>query len=213
MSDLNSVIREQTATEQIAAIKAGELDARELFEAYRSRAAADTYNAFTWVADEAPAELPAADTPLAGLPVAVKDLFSTEGVPTQAGSKLLEGYRPPYTSTAVAKLEAAGATMHGKTNQDEFAMGSSNENSASAPARTRGIPSASRWILRWQRRRRRRRPCAVGARHRHRRVDPPARRDVRARRTQAHLRRRQPLRDDRVRIIARSGWPHHALGR
>ncbi len=51
-------------------------------------------------------------------------------MPTQSGSKLLEGYRPPYTSTAVAKLEAAGASMHGKTNQDEFAMGSSNENSA-----------------------------------------------------------------------------------
>ncbi|MBO9533466.1 MAG: Asp-tRNA(Asn)/Glu-tRNA(Gln) amidotransferase subunit GatA [Solirubrobacteraceae bacterium] len=133
MSDLTSIIREQSATEQIAAIKSGALDARELFEAYRSRAAADTFNAFTWVADEAPAALPAADTPLAGLPVAVKDLFSTEGVPTQAGSKLLEGYRPPYTSTAVAKLEAAGASMHGKTNQDEFAMGSSNENSAFGP--------------------------------------------------------------------------------
>lgn len=130
MADLTAVITKQTATEQIAAIKAGELDARELFEAYRARAAADTHNAFTWVADAAPAELPAADSPLAGLPVAVKDLFCTEGIPTQSGSKLLEGYRPPYTSTAVSKLQAAGASMHAKTNQDEFAMGSSNENSA-----------------------------------------------------------------------------------
>ncbi|MEH3054510.1 MAG: Asp-tRNA(Asn)/Glu-tRNA(Gln) amidotransferase subunit GatA [Patulibacter minatonensis] len=130
MADLIDVIKGQSATEQIAAIRSGDLDARELFEAYRARAAADTHNAFTWVADETPAELPAATSPLAGLPVAVKDLFCTEGVPTQSGSKLLEGYRPPYTSTAVGKLQAAGASMHGKTNQDEFAMGSSNENSA-----------------------------------------------------------------------------------
>jgi aspartyl-tRNA(Asn)/glutamyl-tRNA(Gln) amidotransferase subunit A len=130
MSDLLSVIKSQSASEQIAAIKAGELDARELFEAYRQRAAADEHNAFTWVSEVTPVSIPEATSPLAGLPVAVKDLFCTAGVPTQSGSKLLEGYLPPYTSTAVAKLEQAGATMHAKTNQDEFAMGSSNENSA-----------------------------------------------------------------------------------
>src|SRR6201999_1591282 len=70
---------------------------------------------------------------LAGVPIAVKDLFCTEGVPSQAGSKILEGYRPPYTATVVGKLTAAGATLLGKTNQDEFAMGSSNENSAFGP--------------------------------------------------------------------------------
>ncbi|MFT4034796.1 MAG: Asp-tRNA(Asn)/Glu-tRNA(Gln) amidotransferase subunit GatA [Patulibacter sp.] len=130
MPDLLNVITSQTATAQIAAIAAGDLDARELFEAYRQRATADDHNAFTWVADAAPAEIPGPESPLAGLPVAVKDLFCTAGVPTQSGSKLLEGYRPPYTSTAVARLQQAGATMHAKTNQDEFAMGSSNENSA-----------------------------------------------------------------------------------
>ncbi|MBJ7472167.1 MAG: Asp-tRNA(Asn)/Glu-tRNA(Gln) amidotransferase subunit GatA [Solirubrobacteraceae bacterium] len=122
-----------TATQQIAAIQSGDLDARELFETYRQRAAADAHNAFTWVADEAPAELPASGTPLAGLPLAVKDLFCTEGIPSQSGSKLLEGYLPPYTATSVQKLVDAGSTVHGKTNQDEFAMGSSNENSAYGP--------------------------------------------------------------------------------
>ena len=75
----------------------------------------------------------AADTPFAGVPIAIKDLFCTEGVPSQAGSKILEGYRPPYTATSVAKLQAAGGTLLGKTNQDEFAMGSSTENSAYGP--------------------------------------------------------------------------------
>jgi aspartyl-tRNA(Asn)/glutamyl-tRNA(Gln) amidotransferase subunit A len=74
-----------------------------------------------------------ADAPLAGVPVAVKDLFCTEGVPSQAGSKILEGYRPPYTASVVARLHAAGTPLLGKTNQDEFAMGSSNENSAFGP--------------------------------------------------------------------------------
>ena len=72
---------------------------------------------------------------LGGVPVAVKDLFCTEGIPSQAGSRILEGYRPPYTATVVTKLRDAGAPLLGKTNQDEFAMGSSNENSAFGPAR------------------------------------------------------------------------------
>ena len=64
------------------------------------------------------------------MPLAVKDLFCVEGVPSQAGSRILEGYRPPYTSTVVSLLQQAGAQLLGKTNQDEFAMGSSNEHSA-----------------------------------------------------------------------------------
>ncbi len=69
------------------------------------------------------------------MPLAVKDLFCTKGVPSQSGSKILEGYRPPYTATAVERLQSAGATLLAKTNQDEFAMGSSNENSAYGPVR------------------------------------------------------------------------------
>ena len=67
---------------------------------------------------------------LAGVPVAIKDIFCIEGLPATAGSKILAGYVPPYTATAVERLLGAGARVLGKTNMDEFAMGSSNENSA-----------------------------------------------------------------------------------
>jgi aspartyl-tRNA(Asn)/glutamyl-tRNA(Gln) amidotransferase subunit A len=73
--------------------------------------------------------------PLAGVPVGIKDVLATRGVVTTAGSKILEGYRPPYDATVVARLEAAGAVVLGKLNCDEFAMGSSNENSAYGPVR------------------------------------------------------------------------------
>jgi aspartyl-tRNA(Asn)/glutamyl-tRNA(Gln) amidotransferase subunit A len=122
-----------TAATAAALVRAGELDSRELFEAYRKRAAADELNAFTWVADGPPAQTGPADAPLSGVPLAVKDLFCTEGVPSQAGSRILEGYRPPYTATVVSKLLAAGAPLLAKTNQDEFAMGSSTENSGFGP--------------------------------------------------------------------------------
>jgi aspartyl-tRNA(Asn)/glutamyl-tRNA(Gln) amidotransferase subunit A len=126
-------LTELTAAQAIERIRAREIDGAELFEAYRARAAADELNAFTWVAESAPEADGHAGRPLAGLPVAVKDLFCTEGVPSQAGSKILEDYRPPYTATVVRNLSDAGATLLGKTNQDEFAMGSSNENSAFGP--------------------------------------------------------------------------------
>ncbi len=112
-------------------LETGEIDPSELFDAYRGQAAADELNAFTWVAEAAPP--PVGGTPLGGVPLGVKDLFCTEGVPSQAGSRILEGYRPPYTATVVQRLAAAGAPLLGKTNQDEFAMGSSNENSAFGP--------------------------------------------------------------------------------
>src|SRR5436853_3479446 len=73
--------------------------------------------------------------PLGGVPVAIKDVMCTRGVRTTAGSKILENFIPPHDSTAVARLEAAGAVVLGKANCDEFAMGSSNENSAFHPVR------------------------------------------------------------------------------
>jgi aspartyl-tRNA(Asn)/glutamyl-tRNA(Gln) amidotransferase subunit A len=130
MSDLLSLSAAQAAD----AIAAGSLSASELFELYRSRAAADRtagadgLNCFTWVAEEQPGER--SPGPLGGVPLAVKDLFCTEGVPSQSGSRILEGYEPPYTASVVARLGGAGASLLAKTNQDEFAMGSSNENSA-----------------------------------------------------------------------------------
>jgi aspartyl-tRNA(Asn)/glutamyl-tRNA(Gln) amidotransferase subunit A len=146
-----SEVFELSAADGAAAIAAGSLSGRELFDAYRERAAADRaagedgLNCFTWVAEEAPGEH--APAPLGGVPVAVKDLFCTEGVPSQSGSRILEGYRPPYTATAVSRLAGAGASLLAKTNQDEFAMGSSNENSAFGPVRNpwdhRRVPGGS----------------------------------------------------------------------
>ncbi|HEV2326929.1 MAG TPA: amidase, partial [Terracidiphilus sp.] len=73
--------------------------------------------------------------PLSGIPIGIKDVLVMRGAPSTAGSKILEGYRPPYDATVVRKLEAAGAVLLGKLNCDEFAMGSSNENSAYGPVR------------------------------------------------------------------------------
>jgi aspartyl-tRNA(Asn)/glutamyl-tRNA(Gln) amidotransferase subunit A len=135
----SSDMLELSAATALAAIERGELSATELFAFYRERAQADAsadgtgLNCFTWIAPPQASDESAASTQLGGVPLAVKDLFCTEGVPSQSGSKILEGYLPPYTATAVSRLTDAGASLLGKTNQDEFAMGSSNENSAYGP--------------------------------------------------------------------------------
>ena len=103
---------------------------------------------------------------LAGVPVAIKDVLDLEGLPTTCGSRILEGYRPPFTATAVRRLEAAGAVIVGKTNMDEFAMGSSTENSGYKTTRnpwdlTR-VPGRLLGRLRRRGGRRRWRPLALG---------------------------------------------------
>jgi aspartyl-tRNA(Asn)/glutamyl-tRNA(Gln) amidotransferase subunit A len=125
---------ELSVGEALRLIEAGELSGDEVFSAYVEAAAGDDLNAYLWRAEPGkPGCAGNGDGPLAGIPVAVKDIFCTEGVETTAASRILEGYRPPYTATVVRQLTDAGARVLGKTNMDEFAMGSSNENSAFGP--------------------------------------------------------------------------------
>jgi aspartyl-tRNA(Asn)/glutamyl-tRNA(Gln) amidotransferase subunit A len=126
-------------------LAAKKVSARELAAEHYKRIAARNpeLNAFLELSEErAYAQADRVDTlvaarkplpPLAGVPIAIKDVLSTRGVRTTCGSKILEHYIPPYDATAVERLEAAGAVLLGKTNCDEFAMGSSNENSAYGP--------------------------------------------------------------------------------
>jgi aspartyl-tRNA(Asn)/glutamyl-tRNA(Gln) amidotransferase subunit A len=137
----------ETVTAIAESVKKGERRAVEIAEATLARIDDEdgALHAFLTVAKDALlAQARAVDAkrargealgPLAGVPVALKDALCTRGLPTTSGSRILEGYRPPYDATVVARLKAADALIPGKTNLDEFAMGSSTEGSAYGPTR------------------------------------------------------------------------------
>jgi aspartyl-tRNA(Asn)/glutamyl-tRNA(Gln) amidotransferase subunit A len=135
-----------SAAEQARRVRAGEISARELTELYLDRIDARAELGAYLLVDREGARARAAEIdrelaagrdpgPLAGVPVALKDILVTEGMATTAASKILDGWIPPYDGTAVARLRAAGAVILGKLNMDEFAMGSSNEHSARGPCK------------------------------------------------------------------------------
>jgi aspartyl-tRNA(Asn)/glutamyl-tRNA(Gln) amidotransferase subunit A len=149
-----------TAAELAAKIHSRELSAVEVTKAYLDRIAEvdPVVHAFLHVgaesalaaAAEVDAGLAAGEppaSPLAGVPLALKDVFTTSDMPTTCGSRILDGWRPPYDATVTARLRAAGLPILGKTNMDEFAMGSSTEHSAYGPTRnpwdTTRIPGGS----------------------------------------------------------------------
>ena len=147
MEALQHSIEDLTLAEARSAVVEGRISAVALAQEHYERIAAidgeiHSYLALTreraiTQAERVDAAAKAGDPlgPLAGVPVGIKDVLAMRGVPTTAGSRILRGYHPPYDATVVAKLEAAGAVLLGKLNCDEFAMGSSNENSAYGPVR------------------------------------------------------------------------------
>ena len=151
-----SELLDLTALQAGQAIEAKEVEPGEYLAAWREAAAGDELNAYLWLAESEQPQSGGDDASGArGVPIAVKDIFCTEGIPTTAGSRILEGYRPPYPATAGRRLREAGVPLLGKTNMDEFAMGSTPSSGVQrtgrkaparrrSPSRTSSAPRASR---------------------------------------------------------------------
>ena len=193
-----------TAEEAARLLREKEVSSAELYAAYR--AAIDErdpeLHCYLHVCEDDGGE---------GIPIAVKDVIGTKGIPTTAGSKILEGYVPVYDATVIERCKAHGLRVLGKTNTDEFAMGSSTENSAYGPTQEPVGPDARSGRIR-------RRlgggggggARAVGARLRHGRLDQAAGRALRQRRLAPDVRHRVALRRRRVRVEPRPGRPGRA---
>ena len=158
-----SGIVRRTAAELAGQIAAGEVTSVEVTQAHLDRIGEvdDAVHAFLYVdteralatAESVDRKIAAGEPvgPLAGVPLALKDVLTYEGAPTTCGSKILEGWMPPYSATVTQRLRDADLVILGKTNMDEFAMGSSTENSAYGPTRnpwdldrSRVVPGAGR---------------------------------------------------------------------
>lgn len=138
------MIHEQSISEMIQALERGDYSCRELISHHLDRISNENLNSYITVddknalnqADEIDALRAKGNAPkLAGIPIAHKDIFCTKGIKTSAGSKMLDNFIAPYDSTVSTKLKTAGCISLGKTNMDEFAMGSSNENSYYGPVK------------------------------------------------------------------------------
>jgi Asp-tRNA(Asn)/Glu-tRNA(Gln) amidotransferase A subunit family amidase len=200
MTDLTSL----TLAQARDALREKKLSATELADAHlAAMAKAKALNAFVLETPERARDMAGAcdarlakgeGGPLEGLPLGIKDLFCTEGVRTTACSHILDDFVPTYESTVTANLWRDGAVLLGKLNNDEFAMGSSNETSHFGPV-----------VSPWRRR--------GSDRHRYRRLDPPAGGVLRHRRIETDLRPLLALGHRRLRILARSSrsfCPHGA---
>ncbi|EUA05279.1 amidase family protein [Mycobacterium kansasii 824] len=221
---MSELIRSDAAT-LAARVAAKELSSTELTQACLDQIAAtdDRYHAFLHVgADQALSAAGAVDqalaagetlpSPLAGVPLALKDVFTTIDMPTTCGSKILQDWRSPYDATVTARLRAAGIPILGKTNMDEFAMGSSTENSAYGPTRNPWnvdrVPGAPAGAARrrWPHSRRRWPSGPTPG------FDPAAGRAHGDRRRQTDLRDGVALRAGGLRVVAGSGRPLCAHG-